>query len=368
MNIGVPREIKEQENRVAVIPGGVYVLTKKGHKVFVEKNAGASIGYSDEEYKKAGATIVEKHEDVFKQADLIVKVKEPLPSEYGLFRPGQLLFTYLHLAASKSLTEELAKTKMTGIAYETVALGKRLPLLEPMSEVAGRMGPLMALRFLAKHEGGNGVLLSGVPGVLPGKVMVLGAGTSGINAARVAFGLGAKVTVYDIDMEKLRHVDINLPGVRTMYSNIPNILELLPTVDIVIGAVLLPGAKAPRLITREMLKTMKPGSVIVDISIDQGGCIETSRPTSHKDPVYVEENVIHYCVANMPGAYARTSTQALSNVTLPYVEVLANGLKEACKLRPELIGGINLMDGHVTNEGVAQAHNMPFVDPATLVK
>ncbi len=369
MKIGVPREIKDQENRVALLPSGAYQLTQKGHTVLVEKGAGTNIGYADEDYKKAGARLIDKHEDVFSQADMIVKVKEPLPSEYGLFKPGQILFTYLHLAASHSLTESLVKTGITGIAYETVALGKRLPLLEPMSEVAGRMSTLMGAHFLAKHEGGNGVLLSGVPGVLPGKVMVIGAGTSGLNAAKIAQGLGAKVTVLDIDLEKLRFVDATMPGVRTMYSNISNIRELLPSTDVVIGAVLLPGAKAPRLVTREMLRLMRPGTVVVDISIDQGGCVETSKATSHKNPVYVEEGVIHYCVANMPGAYARTSTQALTNVTYYYIEILAHlGLEGACKARPELIKGINLMNYQVTNEGVSLAHDMPYTDPHTLIQ
>src|SRR3954470_3993743 len=304
MIIGVPKEIKEQEFRVALLPSGAYQLTKRGHKVIVEKNAGAGSGYPDADYQQASATIVDSHEAVFEKADLVVKVKEPLPSEYPLLRRGQILFTYLHLAASKSLTEGLLKSGVTAIAYETIEVNRHLPLLEPMSEIAGRMSVLVGGYFLAKHCNGSGVLLGGVPGVLPGRVVVLGGGVSGINAARMGMGLGADVTILEVDLERMRFLDITLHTAHTLYSNEAHLLELLPTVDLLIGAVLVPGAKAPKLIRREMLRQMRPGSVLVDIAIDQGGCAETSRATTHQNPIFVEEGVTHYCVANMPAAYA----------------------------------------------------------------
>jgi len=288
-------------------------------------------------------------------------VKEPQPVECAMLRPGQILFTYLHLAADKSLTEALVKSGVTGIAYETIEVNRRLPLLEPMSEIAGRMSILVGGYFLAKHHGGSGVLLGGVPGVLPGKVVVLGGGTSGINAARMAQGLGADVTVLEVDLERMRFLDITLHTAHTLYSSEAHLLELLSSVDLLIGAVLVPGAKAPKLISRSMLRQMRPGSVLVDIAIDQGGCAETSRPTTHDDPVYVEEGVTHYCVANMPGAYARTATQALTNVTYHYLEMLADcGLKEACRRQPALLGGINVMGGKLTHKAVAEAHGMKY--------
>jgi len=361
MIIGVPKEIKGQEYRVALLPSAAYQLIKRGHKVVVEHNAGAGIGYSDADYQSAGATIIQAHAEVFQQAELIVKVKEPQPSEISLLRPGQILFTYLHLAADLSLTEGLLKSGATGIAYETIEVNRRLPLLEPMSEIAGRMSILVGGYFLAKHFGGSGVLLGGVPGVLPGKVVVLGGGASGINAARMAQGLGADVTILEVDLERMRFLDITLHTAHTLFSSEAHLMELLPTVDLLIGAVLVPGAKAPKLINREMLRRMRPGSVLVDIAIDQGGCAETSRPTTHDNPVFVEEGVTHYCVANMPGAYARTATQALTNVTYRYIELLADlGLKEACQRQPSLIGGINVMDGKVTHKAVADAHGMKF--------
>jgi alanine dehydrogenase len=290
-----------------------------------------------------------------------VKVKEPLPAEYDLLRPGQLVFTYLHLAAGRKLTDALVKSNATCIAYETIEVNRRLPLLEPMSEIAGRMSVLVGGYFLAKHFGGSGVLLGGVPGVLPGKVVVLGGGASGINAARMAQGLGADVTILEVDLERMRFLDITLHTAHTLYSSEAHLMDLLPDVDLLIGAVLVPGAKAPKLINREMLCKMRPGSVLVDIAIDQGGCAETSRPTTHDAPVYVEEGVTHYCVANMPGAYARTATQALTNVTYRYIESLADhGLSEACNRQPALVGGINVMGGKVTHKAVAEAHGMTF--------
>jgi len=301
---------------------------------------------------------------VFEQAELIVKVKEPQPAEVSLLRPGQMLFTYLHLAADKILTESLAKSGVTGIAYETIEVNRRLPLLEPMSEIAGRMSVLVGGYFLAKHYGGSGTLLGGVPGVLAGKVVVLGGGSAGINAARMATGLGADVTILEVDIERMRYLDITLSTAHTLYSDESHLLQMLPHTDLLIGAVLVPGAKAPKLIRREMLKLMRPGSVLVDIAIDQGGCVETSRPTTHENPVFVEEGVTHYCVANMPGAYSRTATQALTNATNRYIELLADhGLGEACQRQPALVGGINVMGGKITNQVVAAAHRLPWTPP-----
>jgi alanine dehydrogenase len=364
MIIGVPKEIKEQEQRVALLPSLTNQLTRHGHSVLVERNAGLGSGYADQDYVKAGGEIVEQAKEVFARADMIVKVKEPLKAEFPLLRKGQILFTYLHLAASKSLTEALLKSGVTGVAYETIQVDHRLPLLEPMSEIAGRMSVVMGANFLAKYNGGSGVLLGGVPGVLPGRVVILGGGTSGVNALRMAKGLGADATILDVDVERLRFLDIAIENLHTLYSNEANLDDLMPDCDLLIGAVLLPGAKAPKLITRAMLRKMKPGSVMVDISIDQGGCAETSRPTTHLDPVYVEEGVTHYCVANMPAAYARTATQALTNVTYRYVELLADfGLEGACKKQPTLIGGINTRDGRLTCNAVAEAHGLKWEAP-----
>jgi alanine dehydrogenase len=359
--IGVPKEIKEQEQRIALVPSAAELLTKRGHTVLVEKNGGVGSGYPDEEYRKAGAEIVDFAKDIFARAGVIVKVKEPLPAEFPLLRKGQILFTYLHLAASKPLTEALLKSGVTAIAYETIQVGNRLPLLEPMSEIAGRMSVVMGAYFLTKHNGGSGVLLGGVPGVLPGRVVVIGGGTAGVNAARMATGLGADVTILEVDLERMRFLDVTMGSAHTLYSSESHLRELMPNVDLLIGAVLLPGAKAPKLITRAMLKAMKAGSVLVDIAIDQGGCAETSRPTTHLQPVYIEEGVTHYCVANMPAAYARTATQALTNVTYRYVELLADlGLDEACKKQPALIGGINTRDGKLTCQAVAEAHGLNY--------
>jgi len=358
MTVGVPREIKKQEHRVALLPATAYQLQKRGHRVLVERGAGAGCGYPDEDYAAAGAELVDAHEAVF-AADLVVKVKEPQPSEIPLLRSGQVLFTYLHLAADLTLTEALMASGVTGLAYETIEINRRLPLLEPMSEIAGRMSVVVGANCLAKHNGGTGVLLGGVPGVLPGKVVVIGGGTSGINAARMAQGLGADVTILEVDLERMRFLDITLHTAHTLYSNESHLIEVLPQVDLLIGAVLVPGARAPRLISREMLRCMKPGSVFVDIAIDQGGCAETSRPTTHEHPTYLEEGVIHYCVANMPGAYARTATQALTNVTARYVEMIADlGLDGACERVPALRGGINVRDGKLLCPAVAEAHGL----------
>jgi len=326
--------------------------------VLVERGAGAGCGYPDSDYAATGATLVDTHAAVF-EADLVVKVKEPQPEEIPLLRRGQVLFTYLHLAADKFLTEAMVKSGVTGLAYETIEINRHLPLLEPMSEIAGRMSVVVGANLLAKHHGGTGVLLGGVPGVLPGKVVVIGGGTSGINAARMAQGLGADVTILEVDLERMRFLDITLHTAHTLYSNEAHLQEVLPNVDLLIGAVLVPGARAPRLITREMLRQMKSGSVFVDIAIDQGGCAETSRPTSHENPTFVDEGIIHYCVTNMPGAYARTATQALTNVTSRYVELIADlGLAGACERIPALRGGINVHDGKLTCPMVAEAHGM----------
>src|SRR5438093_1169123 len=365
MIIGVPREIKDQEYRVALLPSAAYQLIQRGHQVVVECGAGMGAGYPDGDYEQAGAKLVDGHAAVFEQADLLVKVKEPQPSEYPLLRPRQMLFTYLHLAASRSLTDALLKSGVIGLAYETIEVNRRLPLLEPMSEIAGRMSILVGGYFLARHFGGSGVLLGGVPGVLPGRVVVLGGGAAGVNAARMATGLGADVTILEVDLERMRFLDITLHTAHTLYSSEAHLMDLLPEVDLLIGAVLVPGARAPKLIKREMLAKMRPGSVLVDIAIDQGGCAETSRATTHEMPVYVEEGVTHYCVANMPGAYARTATQALTNVTYRYIELLADsGLTEACQRQPALVPGINVNGGRITHKAVAEAHGLDFSTPA----
>lgn len=361
MIIGVPKEIKKQEFRVALLPSAAYQLTKRGHSVIVERGAGEGAGFLDKEYEAAGATMADSHAAVFEQAELVVKVKEPQPVEVSLLKPGQILFTYLHLAADKALTESLAKSGVTAIAYETVEVNHRLPLLEPMSEIAGRMSILVGGYFLAKHYGGSGTLLGGVPGVLPGKVVVIGGGSAGINAARMATGLGADVTILEVDIERMRYLDITLHTAHTLYSDESHLIQMLPSTDLLVGAVLVPGAKAPKLIRRDMLKVMRPGSVFVDIAIDQGGCAETSRPTTHDNPVFVEEGVTHYCVANMPGAYARTATQSLTNATNHYIELLADyGLAEACRRKPALVSGINTMGGKITHKAVADSHGLEF--------
>ncbi|RYD22864.1 MAG: alanine dehydrogenase [Verrucomicrobiaceae bacterium] len=360
MDIGVPKEIKAQENRVGMVPGSVAELVKRGHRVFMERGAGEGASYADAQYEAAGAEIVADVAQVFSSAELIVKVKEPQPEEVALLDSHHILFTYLHLAANKQLTESLMASGCTAIAYETIEVNRHLPLLEPMSEIAGRMSAIVGSYHLAKHCGGRGSLLGGVPGVAPGRVVVLGGGTAGVNAARVATGIGADVTILEVDFERMRFLDITM-GSHTVYSNEANLADLLPRVDLVIGAVLVPGAKAPKLITSEMLRLMPRGSVFVDIAVDQGGCAETTRPTTHDHPTYEEEGVLHYCVANMPGAYSRTATQALNNVTHPWTAMIADkGLAGACLARKELLGGINVMAGKLTCAPVAAAHSLPL--------
>ena len=364
VTVGCPREIKRQENRVALTPGGTSQLVRQGVNVIVETGAGSGAAYGDEEYRAAGAEIVASAGEVFARSRIVVKVKEPQPEEIKMLRAGQILFTYLHLAADKALTQSLVATGVTGIAYETVQIGRRLPLLEPMSEVAGRMSVMVGAYYLAKHAGGRGTLLGGVPGVLPGNVVILGGGTCGTNAAKVATGIGADTTILEVSSERMTWLDTAMPAARTLYSSEAALLEILPRTDLLIGAVLVPGAKAPKLVTREMLGLMREGTVLVDIAVDQGGCIETTRPTTHEDPVFVEEGVIHYCVANMPGAFARTATQALTSVTLPYLQLLATaGLENACQRAPELVGGINCLEGELTCEEVAGAHELPWKAP-----
>ncbi len=358
--IGVPREIKPQENRIALTPSAAWQHIKRGHRVMVERDAGAGAGFFTDEYERAGCVVVDGPDRIFAEADIIVKVKEPQPEELPRLREGQILFTYLHLAASRPLTEALLATKCTAIAYETIEVNHRLPLLEPMSEIAGAMSVMVGAYHLARHQGGRGILLGGVPGVLPGRVIVLGGGTAGINAARVATGLGADVTILEVDLERMRFLDITMHTAHTLYSSEGSLMEILPRADLVVGAVLVPGARAPKLITREMLRAMPNGSVLVDIAVDQGGCAETTRPTTHAVPTYVEEGVIHYCVANMPGAYARTATQALNNVTHKYLTLLADrGLAEACRVAPEMVKGVNCHAGRLTCAPVAEAHGMP---------
>ncbi|MCL4104600.1 UNVERIFIED_CONTAM: hypothetical protein GTU68_004554 [Idotea baltica] len=361
--VGCPREIKSQENRVALTPAGAAQLARRGVRVIVEAGAGDGADYSDAEYEKSGSEIVSAAAEVFERADLIVKVKEPQPSEIAMLREGQMLFTYLHLAADETLTTSLVKTGVTGIAYETVSIGNRLPLLEPMSEVAGRMAVQVGCYFLAKHEGGRGTLLGGVPGVLPGRVMIIGGGTAGVNAAKMATGIGAETTILEVSSERMTWLDTAMPQARTLYSSESALFEHLPRVDLLIGAVLVPGAKAPKLVNREMLRSMNKGTVVVDIAVDQGGCMETTRATTHENPTYVEEGVTHYCVANMPGAYARTSTQALTNVTLPYLQLLATeGIAGACERHPELVGGINCHGGKLTCREVGEAHALGWIE------
>jgi alanine dehydrogenase len=367
MNIGIPKEIKVQENRVSMVPGSVADLVKRGHRVLVQRGAGAGASYSDAQYLAVGAEIVETAAAVFAGAELIIKVKEPQPDEVAMLTPQHLLFTYLHLAANKQLTESLLASGCTAIAYETIEVNRHLPLLEPMSEIAGRMSAIVGSYHLAKHCGGRGSLLGGVPGVAPGRVVVLGGGTAGVNAARVATGIGADVTILEVDFERMRFLDITM-GSHTVYSNEANLADLLPRADLVIGAVLVPGAKAPKLITREMLRLMPHGSVFVDIAVDQGGCAETTRPTTHDHPTYEEEGVLHYCVANMPGAYSRTATQALNNVTHPWTMMIADkGLVGACQTRKELLGGINTIGGKLTCQPVANAHDMAYTAVGEMV-
>lgn len=358
--VGVPREVKADEYRVALTPAGVETLVRAGHEVLVERGAGDGSGFAEDAYLRAGAELRDDAASVWADADLVLKVKEPVESEWPLLRAGQVVFGYFHFAASEPLTRALMRTGAVAIAYETVELDDgRLPLLTPMSEVAGRMAVQEGAKYLEKPQGGLGVLLSGVPGVLPGKVVVLGGGVVGTNAARIAAGLGARVSILDIDLDRLRYLADVMPNVQGLFSTRYAIREQLRDADLVVGAVLIPGAKAPRLVLREDLALMRPGSVIVDVAIDQGGCVETIRPTTHKDPVYVVDGIVHYGVTNMPGGVPRTSTIALTNATLPYVERLAaTGWRRAAVADPALRRGVNVADGRVTHPGVAEAFGL----------
>jgi alanine dehydrogenase len=368
MQIGVVKEIKNNENRVGMTPDGVSLLVKRGHEVFIEIGAGLGSGIKDEEYLDVGAHLVSA-EEAWKK-DLVVKVKEPLASEFKYFRPGLMLFTFLHLAAEEALTQALLKNKVTGIAYETVEVDKELPLLRPMSEVAGRRSVIVAATYLEKHRGGRGILLSGVPGVAPGNVVIIGGGVSGISAARMAIGLGAKVTLLEISEQRLRKLE-GLFGnqITLLKSNPLNVAKSVKDADVLISTVLIPGAKATKIVSEEMVKSMPEGSVVVDVSVDQGGSIETiDRITTHDEPVYVKHGVLHYSVANMPGATPRTSTYALTNATTEYIQVLAEmPLKAAAQKYPELLLGLNTYQGHLTYQAVADAFNLPFKDPKSLL-
>ncbi|MCD7938183.1 MAG: alanine dehydrogenase [Tannerellaceae bacterium] len=363
MIIGVPKEIKNNENRVALTPAGAKELTRKGHTVYVQHMAGESSGFPDEDYIRAGARILPAIEEVYAIAEMIVKVKEPVTQEYPLVRKGQLVFTYFHFASEKALTLAMMESEAICLAYETVIdQNHSLPLLVPMSEVAGRMSVQEGARFLEKPQGGKGILLGGVPGVKPAKVLVLGGGIVGYHAALMAAGLGADVTITDISLPRLRYLSEVMPAnVKTLYSSTYNIEQELTTTDLVIGAVLIPGAKAPHLINRQMLSLMKKGSVLVDVAIDQGGCFETSHPTTHADPVYEVDGIVHYCVANIPGAVPQTSTLALTNATFPYVMALADlGWAEACRKDSGLAEGLNIIDGKIVYKAVAEAFDLPY--------
>lgn len=371
MRIGVPKEIKNNENRVAMTPAGVVNLVNFGHEVYIETGAGIGSSFTDEDYKAAGALIVESAEEAWAQ-DMVMKVKEPLAEEYGYFREGLILFTYLHLAPEPELTKALIENKVVGIAYETVQLPNgSLPLLTPMSEVAGRMSTQIGAQFLEKVHGGKGILLGGVPGVQRGKVTIIGGGVAGTNAAKMAVGLGAQVTMIDLNPDRLRQLDdIFGSDITTLMSNPLNIAEAVKASDLVIGAVLIPGAKAPKLVTEEMIQSMNTGSVVVDIAIDQGGIFETTdRITTHDNPTYEKHGVVHYAVANMPGAVPRTSTIALTNVTVPYAVQIANkGYKQACLDNEALLKGINTLNGYVTYQAVAEAHNLVYSETKTLLE
>jgi alanine dehydrogenase len=370
MIIGVPKEIKTNENRIALVPAGAELLSARGHTVYVEKDGGIGSGFTDAQYLAAGAQILATAEEVWAKADMIMKVKEPIAVEWPRMRKGQVIYTYFHFAAAEELTRAVIASGAVAIAYETVQLPSgELPLLTPMSEVAGRMAVQEGAKYLEKVHGGRGVLLGGVPGVAPAKVVIIGGGVVGINAAKMAAGMGANVTILDISLERLRYLDDVLPAnVKTIYSNRFNILEAIERADLVVGAVLLPGAKAPHLVTRADLKRMQPGAVIVDVAVDQGGCVETIKPTTHENPTYFVDGILHYAVANMPGGVPRTSTLALTNATLPYgLRLAKQGWKQACREDPALALGLNVVDGNVVYPGVAEAFGLPLVEVETVL-
>jgi len=370
MIVGVLKEIKAEENRVCMTPAGVEVLKENGHTVLVEKNAGTGSGFNNKAYADAGAEIVDTPQEIYKRAKMVMHVKEPLPAEYDLIRKDQIIFTYLHLAAAEELTKVLIKSGSINIAYETIQKADRsLPLLTPMSEVAGRMAIQQGAKYLEMAQGGHGILLGGVPGVDPGTVVIIGGGIVGVNAAKMACGLGAKVYILDMNLERLRYLSDVMPSNCFLLMSKPTtVRRLIKEADVVVGAVLIPGAKAPKLVTREMLKTMKKGAVLVDVAIDQGGCFETSKPTTHTNPIYTVEGVVHYCVANMPGAVPKTSTLALTNATLPYaVEIANKGWKKAMKENPEIRCGANVVKGKITYKGVAEAFGLKLTSIDSLL-
>lgn len=367
MKIGTPKEIKNNESRVGLNTASVSTLLEEGHEIYIETGAGLGSGYNDDDYKTAGATIVENAAKVYATAEMIIKVKEPLWSEYQLIRKGQIIFTYFHFASSLELTRAMLERKAICIAYETVEdEQKRLPLLTPMSEVAGRMSIQQGTKFLEKPKGGKGILLGGVPGVKPANVMIIGGGVVGTEAAKMAAGLGANVNLLDINLDRLRYLSEVLPAnVNTLYSSEETIIQLLKEVDLVIGAVLIPGAKAPKIIRKDMLKIMRPGTVIVDVAVDQGGCFETCRPTTHQSPTFTVDGIIHYCVANIPGAVPMTSTNALNNTTLPFARIIANkGWQKACKENQSLVKGLNMVDGKIVYKAIADSFALPFYENA----
>ncbi|HXA01806.1 MAG TPA: alanine dehydrogenase [Cytophagaceae bacterium] len=371
MIIGVLKEIKVHENRVSLTPAGVVELSKRKHKVYIESAAGLGSGYTDEQYKKAGAGILKTAREVYEKSEMIIKVKEPLEKEYRYIRKDQVVFTYFHFASSEKLTSAMIKSKSVCIAYETVEKADRsLPLLIPMSEVAGRMSIQQGAFYLEKHNKGRGVLLGGVPGVKPANVLILGAGIVGTQAARMAAGLGANVTIMDVNLQRLRYLnEIMPPNVNTVMSNEFNIRETVKVSDLIIGAVLIPGAKAPVLISKDMLKLMNPGTVLIDVAVDQGGCIETCKPTTHENPTYIIDEVVHYCVANMPGAVPFTSTLALTNASLPYIVQLADkGWRKACKENIELKAGLNIIEGNIVYKKIAECYNRPYIEADNFLK
>jgi alanine dehydrogenase len=370
MIIGILKEIKTEENRISMTPAGVEVMIQNGHTLLVEKEGGKGSGFEDDDYKKAGADIVATPQEIFERAEMVMHVKEPLPAEYDLIRQDQIVFTYLHLAAAEELTHALIKSKSIDIAYETIQKADgSLPLLTPMSEVAGRMATQQGAKYLEMAQGGHGVLLGGVPGVDPGTVVIIGGGVVGVNAAKMACGLGAKVYILDMNLDRLRYLSDVMPAnCIPLMASPATTRKLVKEADVVIGAVLVAGAKAPKLVTREMLKTMQKGSVLVDVAIDQGGCFETSRPTTHSDPIFEVEGIVHYCVANMPGAVAKTSTIALTNATLPYAVQIANkGWRRAMRENPEIKLGANVMNGKVTYQAVAEAFGLEHTPIETLL-
>jgi alanine dehydrogenase len=365
MIIGVPKEIKNNENRVALTPAGTQELVKRGHTVYIQNTAGVGSGFNDDEYVKAGGKIIKDAAEVFKLADMIIKVKEPIEQEYKLIKKDQLIFTYFHFASYEPLTKAMIESGAVCLAYETVERADAsLPLLIPMSEVAGRMAIQEGAKYLEKPLKGRGILLGGVPGVKPAKVLILGGGIVGTNAAKIAAGMGADVTIMDVNINRLRYLDDVMPkNVHTVVSNEYTIRDMVKECDLIVGGVLIPGAKAPKLITKDMLKTMRPGTVLVDVAVDQGGCIETCRPTTHEDPTYIIDDVVHYCVANMPGAVPYTSTLALTNATLPYaIRLATQGWKKACSENPDLKNGLNVIQGKVVYKAVADAFNLPYTD------